>query len=295
MIDSWYLHLHGVAGASDRTKEIYLDAVRWLAGRLPHTIDDWTQVDHTHLRAFFAELADLGYSKSYRNQVGRSLQQWFGWLSIEEDVPNPFGPKLKPPPAPKLGESPAPIIAIEHLAALITDCERGRTFEDRRDAAILRLLAATGSRLAEIAGMAIADVSLAAREVTITGKANKTRIARCDPKCALAIDRYLRMRAKHRYAAQPAMWLGIRRRKGMTADGIYQMVRRRGARLGLDIHPHLFRHTFAHRWLDAGGAEGDLMELLGWTSPQMLRHYGASARGARARRAYDRVNVLDGV
>jgi hypothetical protein len=36
--------------------------------------------------------------------------------------------------------------------------------------------------------------------------------------------------------------------------------------------------------LDRGGAEGDLMELNGWSSPQMLRLYGASARGIRARR-----------
>ena len=32
-----------------------------------------------------------------------------------------------------------------------------------------------------------------------------------------------------------------------------------------------------------------LMELNGWTSPQMLTRYGASARGARARRSYDRI------
>ena len=31
------------------------------------------------------------------------------------------------------------------------------------------------------------------------------------------------------------------------------------------------------------------MELCGWTSPQMLLLYGASARSARARRTYDRV------
>jgi hypothetical protein len=31
------------------------------------------------------------------------------------------------------------------------------------------------------------------------------------------------------------------------------------------------------------------MELNGWTSPQMLRRYGASARSARACRSYDRV------
>ncbi len=31
------------------------------------------------------------------------------------------------------------------------------------------------------------------------------------------------------------------------------------------------------------------MELNGWTSSQMPRHYGASARGARTRRTYDRI------
>ena len=40
---------------------------------------------------------------------------------------------------------------------------------------------------------------------------------------------------------------------------------------------------------DRGGAERDLMELNGWISPQMLTRYGASDRGARARRSYDRI------
>jgi integrase/recombinase XerD len=59
------------------------------------------------------------------------------------------------------------------------------------------------------------------------------------------------------------------------------------------LHPHQFRHTFAHLWLDQGGAEGDLMELAGWTSRQMLSRYGASARSARARRSYDRIELGD--
>nr|WP_307962350.1 site-specific integrase [Salinispora arenicola] len=68
--------------------------------------------------------------------------------------------------------------------------------------------------------------------------------------------------------------------RACSPSGIYQVIARRGERLGIKLHPHMFRHTFAHRWLDAGGAEGDLMELTGWDSPQMLRHYGASARAA---------------
>ena len=43
-------------------------------------------------------------------------------------------------------------------------------------------------------------------------------------------------------------------------------------------------HHFSHTWLDRGGAERDLTELNGWTSPQMLTRYGASAR-----RTYDRI------
>jgi integrase len=75
----------------------------------------------------------------------------------------------------------------------------------------------------------------------------------------------------------------------LTAAGIYQMIARRGQQCGLWVYPHRFRHHFSHTWLDRGGPEGDLMELNGWTSPQMLRRYAASARSARARRTYDRI------
>jgi integrase len=85
------------------------------------------------------------------------------------------------------------------------------------------------------------------------------------------------------------LWLGVNNRGPMTANGIYQMIARRGRQAGVDAWTHRFRHHFSHTWLDRGGAEGDLMELNGWSSPQMLRRYGASARSARARRTYDRI------
>jgi hypothetical protein len=67
------------------------------------------------------------------------------------------------------------------------------------------------------------------------------------------------------------------------------MIARRGRQCGVDAYPHRFRHHFSHTWLDRGGPEGDLMELNGWASPQMLTRYGASERSARARRTYDRI------
>ncbi|MDQ2813264.1 MAG: hypothetical protein M3Z75_15675 [Actinomycetota bacterium] len=61
------------------------------------------------------------------------------------------------------------------------------------------------------------------------------------------------------------------------------MTARRGRQCGAGACPHRSRHHFSHTWPDRGGPEGDLMELNGRTSPQMLRRYGASARSTRDR------------
>jgi len=295
MIDSFELHLRALP-SSDKTVTTYTDAVRWLAGSLPPDIKGWSRVTHVHLRAFFAELGGRGYAKGYVNNIGRALQAFDKWYAAEEGRPRLFGEKLKVPSPPKPGDRPPPVVAVEQLATLIRDAEKGRSFEDRRDAALLRLFACTGCRLAELANVAVDDLGdLAKRELTVTGKAGKVRTVKYDHKAARALDRYMRSRAEHRHAYLSALWIGVRRAQGMTTSGVYQIVERRGRRLGLQLHPHLFRHTFVDRWLDAGGAEGDLMELMGWDSPQMLRWYGRSAKAARARRAYDRVDVMGGV
>jgi integrase len=124
------------------------------------------------------------------------------------------------------------------------------------------------------------DVDLSRREITVRGKGGRARVVRIGHEAARALDRYIRVRSRHAQAWRPRLWLGVNDRGPLTANGIYQMIVRRGRQAGVDAWTHRFRHHFSHTWLDRGGAEGDLMELNGWSSPQMLRRYGASARSA---------------
>jgi site-specific recombinase XerD len=280
-------------GRSAKTIRTYCEAVQWFAaahraGQAART--GWDQVRGQDIQEWMVTL--LGrYSSAYASNQYRGLQQFFKWLAAEEDLPDPMT-GLRPP---KVTEKLVPVFSAAELSALERACA-GRGFAQRRDAAVIAVFRATGIRLSELARIRYSpgdhqrtDVDLERREINVTGKGGRTRVVKISHDAARAIDRYLRVRARHAQAHRAGLWLGANNRGPLTASGIYQVIARRGRQAGVAVYPHRFRHHFSHTWLDRGGAEGDLMELNGWSSPQMLRRYGASARSARARRTYDRI------
>jgi site-specific recombinase XerD len=284
-ISSFALRL-AAEGKAAKTIRTYTEAVQWFAAaRLPGHARHagWEQVTVRDIQQWMMWL--LGrYSAAYASNQYRALQHFFKWLAAEDQLPDPMA-GLQPPRVPaKL----VPVFTPGELARLERACA-GRSFTQRRDTAIIAVLTATGIRLSELAGLRCDDVDLRQREIMVCGKGGKPRIVKIGHQTTLSLDRYLRTRARHAQARQPQLWLGAGNREPLTAAGIYQMITRRGRQAGVNAFPHRFRHHFSHTWLDRGGPEGDLMELNGRTSPQMLRRYGASARSARARRTYDRI------
>jgi len=281
-INSFALRL-AAEGKAAKTIRIYTEAVQWFAAaRLPGRAS-WEQVTSRDIQQWMTWLLDR-YSTAYASNQYRALQQFFKWLAAEDQLPDPIA-GLAPPRVPgKL----VPVFAPRELARLERACA-GRSFAQRRDTAIIAVLTATGIRLSELAGLRSGDIDLWQRELMVRGKSGKDRIVKIGHQTVRSLDRYLRARARHAQAWRPQLWLGAGNREPLTAAGIYQMITRRGRQCGVNAFPHRFRHHFSHTWLDRGGPEGDLMELAGWTSPQMLRRYGASARSARARRTYDAI------
>lgn len=285
---SWERSLRA-AGRSPLTVGSYLESLRiFEQWRAEHDIaGDIDTIDRAQVEEFIVWLLDHRSAATARVRFA-SLKQFFKWALREGEIDlDPMA--AMPPPAQPTRE--VPVIGADDLARLL-DSLAGTDFDARRDCAIVWVLLSTGLRAGELIGMTAGSVDLDAGTITVIGKGDRERTVGIGDQTVLALDRYERARRRHPRQGAAEFWVG--RNGALTDSGLRQLIRKRGAAVGIDdLHPHRFRHTFAHRWLSKGGTEGGLQTAAGWRSPQMLARYGASAKSERARAEAARLGLED--
>jgi site-specific recombinase XerD len=278
-------------GCADRTVVLYGMSVdffsRWLESQGREATVD--ALNRAAIREWLATLADTKAPGTVRTRY-RGLFRFCGWLVAEDEMTdNPMATLSPPIPKP----TPVPVLSDDELARLLKACQ-GKTLADRRDEAVVRMLLDCGLRVSELCGLTVDGLDLDGGMCLVTGKGSKVRPVYFSARTARSLDRYLRARSGSRWAHLSALF--VTQRGAITPDGVRERLKVRGAMAGLaDLHPHRFRHTFAHDFLMNGGGERDLKRLAGWTSDVMLERYGASAADARAKAAAQRMKRGDRV
>lgn len=274
LLDDWRLHLRA-SNKAPRTITAYLEAGTKLAAWIGDVCPD--EITHRDVQRYLVCLAETPHQRtggrvtdSYVAGHYRRLQQFFRWLEEESEIQrSPFA-RLKPPSVPV---KPVPLLDDSQVRRLLTT-------PGKRDQAVLRVLLDTGVRVSELVSMQCANPGL------VHGKGRKLRTVYWTDPTELAVRRYLRTRSD----SDPRLWVG--RAGPLTASGVRQIIEKLGEQAGIPgLHPHMFRHLFAHNFLDAGGNEGDLMRLCGWSSREMVLRYASSGADKRAHDAYRRLNV----
>lgn len=284
LIPSWHRAMRS-ARLSPKTITTYTAGVQSFLGWCEKTGTP-AELTKSNAQGWLADLLDGATAKTGDTWLG-GLKRYSAWLEDEGEIS--IDPLLRMP-APKLDQQIVSPLTEDDLKALLATC-KGRTLRDRRDEAILRLMMETGLRANEVVDLKADDVDLDRGLVIVhRGKGGKGRIAPFGPKTAATLDRYMRMR---RDDDNPQLFIGATR-KTFSYWGLAKTMRDRAKQAGVEgFHLHRMRHTAATRWLAAGGSEGGLMAVAGWSSRQMLDRYVAASAADRAADESRKLNLGD--
>lgn len=163
-------------------------------------------------------------------------------------------------------------------------------FDDYRNWVLVNYLLATGNRLSSVINIRISDLNLDEDEIILRHTKNKSQqiipIASALKPILLEYLRYRKPSSPEDYLF--CTWHG----KQLSVNGIGIAIQRYNRRRGVNkTSVHLFRHTYAKKWIMAGGDILRLQKLLGHKSLDMVKEY-VTMFNADIKKDYDKFNPL---
>ena len=180
---------------------------------------------------------------------------------------------------PKIEERVIRAFTDEQIRVIFKTLKRVRSSRKSRaqTAILLYLLLDTGLRISEALNLRPVDIDFDHRLLTVWGKGEKERKVPFSVKTSTLLTHLITARniARNEY-----IWRTVRSNRPITGVSIRSALRTiqrlAGSEAGLDsvpVRPHVFRHTFAKRWIMANGDVLTLQKILGHASLQMTQKY----------------------
>ena len=254
-------------GLAEKTLQSYQSQFQAVARHMDVKMDI-AMLQKADLDAMIISMRDASLSPNSINSYTRTLKSFFSWCN-EQGITRLNIPLYKAEETVKETYSDA------ELAALLKKPDiRKATFAEYRDWVIINFLLNCGSRAATVRAIQIRDVDLDGGMVFY--RHTKNRKAQVIPLCS-AMVAILREYLRHRGGEVADYLFCTETGSQLTENGLRQSIARYNTRRGVQkTSIHLFRHTFARKYLiDCGGDAFTLQKLLGHSTLAMTKHYCA--------------------
>ena len=236
---------------------------------------DLQQIDHITIRDFLAALYANGNQKTTVARKLAAVRSLFRFLHREGKLARNPARLVRTPRTSRRN----PKVLSTREVEVILELPDPKSDRGARDAGMLELLYATGVRVSELVGLNLEDCSLSERLVKVMGKGRKERLVPFGEKAHAALRHYLQVRARllmrQKSCREPnALFLNLRGTR-ISVRSIQRILNRylEESALVLDVHPHLFRHSFATHLLNSGADLRSIQELLGHESLATTQKY----------------------
>ena len=244
---SAFLAAKRIDGLSAKTIENYRYTLGIFAEQVDRAVTKITVDDLREYISYLSETRGLrdGSLLTHIN----TLRSFFGWLTVEDIIRKNPMLKIKSPRLDRARSRHA--LSQEQLERLRDAC---KTYKER---ALVEFLASSGCRLSEVSGIRMEDVNWRDRSVVVHGKGNKSRKVYFSVRAKLMLEEYIARRkgGDALFASVKTPYPAMQPRAIQRALGLI------GDRVGLHVHPHLLRHTFATLAL-AGGMDITVIQRL---------------------------------
>ena len=222
-------------------------------------IRSWKQMDDLHVRAFVASQHRKGLSGTSLQRQLSAVRTLFNFLCRHDRADN--NPALGVP-APKAPKRLPETLSVDQLDSLLAF--PGNDALACRDRAILELLYGCGLRLSELSGLDVGDVDWQQKTISVIGKGRKQRRVPFGRKAETAMSQWLQHRSCQVATDDKALFIS-RNGKRLSNSSIQQRLKKRAAEqgVGLSLHPHMLRHSFASHLLESSNDLRAVQELLG--------------------------------
>ncbi len=242
-----------------------------------------------HLRTRQSETADKKLISHTVHGHARAVRAFLNWCSQEDGINTMVAKNVAVRIGmPHMEEKVIETFSDEQIKALMAACEREYIPKLRwRDKAIVSILLDTGIRVDELCGLTLDNVTIQPESgfIKVLGKGNKWREVGLGNMSRSTLHKYLSL---YRKAAKEEQHVFLSRYdKPLTVSGLGSILGRLGewAHIkGVSYSPHVFRHTFATRYLLQGGDVLILSLLMGHTSVNVTQRYLKSIKASQARR-----------